>query len=429
MVLLGLSNCMTASPQLLLLNKGALLLLALTLALHTVYNDSGWDLQAHFLAALQIIFGALARLFRPFGDMFSYFNVQKEEKTGKKSIFLPLFIGFVIAAPLLFFMTMLLASADLIFQQMVEQVFEALNVWSLFEIGLLMAAVFFGVYGTLAALTEKTAPRARKEKSGFNPLTAIVITGLLAALYSFFSLIQLLYLFPGSAGLSGSMRLPDGYTYAGYAREGFFQLLAVSVINLLLVLAFLALFRESRALKAILTLICGCTFVMILSSGLRMVLYINAYTLTFMRVFVLWALAVIFLLMAGVTLSIHWRRFPLFRYGTVVLTLLWLAFSFARPDYWIARFDLTRQGNREYLCGLSPDAAPAILDPAINPDFSNLREMLAETSKELEDGSIQDYFDLPWLRRYYDKVEGYAGGMGLRSFNFSVYQAEKFLMQ
>ena len=35
----------------------------------------------------------------------------------------------------------------------------------------------------------------------------------------------------------GKMQLPEGYTYAQYAREGFFQLLAVSILNLILVLA------------------------------------------------------------------------------------------------------------------------------------------------------------------------------------------------
>ena len=34
----------------------------------------------------------------------------------------------------------------------------------------------------------------------------------------------------------GKMQLPEGYTYAQYAREGFFQLLAVSILNLILVL-------------------------------------------------------------------------------------------------------------------------------------------------------------------------------------------------
>ncbi|MFR8843973.1 MAG: DUF4153 domain-containing protein [Waltera sp.] len=40
----------------------------------------------------------------------------------------------------------------------------------------------------------------------------------------------------------GKMQLPEGYTYAQYAREGFFQLLAVSILNLILVLVCLSFF-------------------------------------------------------------------------------------------------------------------------------------------------------------------------------------------
>ena len=49
----------------------------------------------------------------------------------------------------------------------------------------------------------------------------------------------------------GKMQLPEGYTYAQYAREGFFQLLAVSILNLILVLVCLSFFRESKVLKVI----------------------------------------------------------------------------------------------------------------------------------------------------------------------------------
>ena len=50
-----------------------------------------------------------------------------------------------------------------------------------------------------------------------------------------------------------------------YAREGFFQLLTVGFINLAIVLVCMTFFRESRLLKAVLTVMSLCTFVMIAS--------------------------------------------------------------------------------------------------------------------------------------------------------------------
>ena len=60
----------------------------------------------------------------------------------------------------------------------------------------------------------------------------------------------------------------------------------------------LLLFRESKILKAILTIMSLCTFVMIASSAVRMIIYIRYYYLTYLRILVLWALALLTLLFA-----------------------------------------------------------------------------------------------------------------------------------
>ncbi|MFR8843777.1 MAG: DUF4153 domain-containing protein [Waltera sp.] len=65
------------------------------------------------------------------------------------------------------------------------------------------------------------------------------------------------------------MQLPESYTHAQYAAEGFFQLLAVSILNLILVLMCLSFFRESKVLKVIMTIMSLCTFIMIASSVMR----------------------------------------------------------------------------------------------------------------------------------------------------------------
>ena len=267
-------------------------------------------------------------------------------------------------------------------------------------------------------LCKKSVKEEPRERTLFDPIIAVVITSLLCVLYVFFSVIQILYLF------IGNMELPTGYTYAGYAREGFFQLLAVCVINLVLVLTCLYLFRESKILKGILTVICACTFIMILSSALRMIMYINSFALTFLRLFVLWSLAVIFFLMAGITATIFWKRFPLFLYGVITVTVCYIALSFSHPDYLIARYDLSHDGSRDYLCQLSADATPAILNPSINPDFTDIQEALVEPENADFDNT---YYDLYWIRRHYYKTEDLTKNMNLRSFNFSLYRAKKYI--
>ena len=139
-------------------------------------------------------------------------------------------------------------------------------------------------------------------------------------------------------------------------------------------------------LKGVLTVMSLCTFVMIASSAMRMLLYIWYYDLTFLRILVLWALALLAVLFLGVLASIYRESFPLFRYSMVVVTVLYLALSFSHPDFIIAYVNIGKAGSPEgtkvsqsegvnagvsqaengyidywYLSGLSADAAPVLI--------------------------------------------------------------------
>lgn len=427
-VLLGISNCMTNSPQILSINKFGIFLLSFVLILHTVYSDQTWNLPKYCMAILQTMGTCFVCLLRPFGDMISYFDAQKHQKTGKKSNFLSISIGILIAIPLLFLMTLLLSSADIVFAKMFEQFFEAINIWEIMCVLVLMTVVFFSSYAVYAALGTKNVKEEVNDNRVFDPIIAIVATAALSILYLMFSVIQIIYLF------IGNMQLPDGHTYASYAREGFFQLLAVCILNLLLVLVCLYLFRDNMALKIILTVISGCTYIMILSSALRMIMYIDRYHLTFRRIQVLWTLAVIFLLMTGVTIFIYHKKFPLFAYGMVVVTVFYIALSFSHPDYWIARYNLVHEeyteSGRKYLISLSTDAAPAILNPDINPDITSIKDMRTDNllSDTFDYVEYKENYILFWTNDYYDKIKYISEDMHLRNFNFSICTAQNYLI-
>ena len=135
-------------------------------------------------------------------------------------------------------------------------------------------------------------------------------------------------------------------------QPGFFQLLFVCIINVSLVLFFMGCFRENRFKKILLTVISGCTYVMIASSAFRMCLYIQNYRLTFLRVFVLWMLALIGVLLGGIVAQIYRQTFPLFRYTIVAVTIAVFAFGIVRPDYWIAKYDIARGPQQENILQL-----------------------------------------------------------------------------
>ena len=71
-----------------------------------------------------------------------------------------------------------------------------------------------------------------------SPVAAVSFMAMVGLVYLVFCVIQIVYLFMGKGSL------PEGMTYSQYARQGFFQLLFVAVLNLVMVLMCLKYFRE-----------------------------------------------------------------------------------------------------------------------------------------------------------------------------------------
>lgn len=413
-LLLGISNCCTDSSPLLFMNKLGIFMLSFILMLHTVYYDAEWNLPKYLGAILRTMGKTISCLFSPLIDLTSFYDAKKQKKGEKKNTILYVIIGISFSIPLLIVMTLLLGSADVVFRNMIEKIlYFDISFTEIFKIIFLVVAVFFFSYSLLTALCKKSIPEETTDKKAGEPVIAITVTGMLSVIYLLFSFIQIFYLF------IGNMKLPGGYTYAAYARQGFFQLLAVCLINLILVLICLHFFKDHLVLKIILTIISGCTFIMILSSALRMFMYIAAYRLTFLRIFVLWSLAVIFLLMTGITIYIYFQRFPLFFYSMAVVTIFYIGLSFVHPDYWIARYNLEASNavdtnidestvnsrSEYYLSTLSADAAPILLDENKNPYYH---------------ASEMTY----WMNDYCRHIDKKTENMGLRNFNFSLYYAK-----
>lgn len=356
MALLSVSTFCTDDSRIISLNKTGIFLLMMSLLLKQFYDTSGWKLGKYLGSILQLIFCSIGELDRPFRDGAEYLR-----KKGKNNKIWFVLLGAAAAVPLLLLITALLSSADAVFGQMMKSLTDWIQPANVFNVTFRILFLFFASYLLLAYLCRHTISEEVKDKRKGEPVLAITVTGLLSLIYLLFCGVQIFGLF------LGKMQLPEGYTYAEYAREGFFQLLVVSILNLVIVLFTLSFFRESALLRVILTVMSLCTFVMIASSAMRMILYIQSYDLTFLRILVLWTLAVLFLLFAGVIVGIFRERFGLFRYSVVVVTICYVLLSFSHPDYIIAKVNLkeasqnTEQIDFGYLSSLSADAAPVLV--------------------------------------------------------------------
>ena len=119
--------------------------------------------------------------------------------------------------------------------------------------------------------------------------------------------------------------LPRGYSYADYAREGFFQLCTVCAINGCLYL-FVSLFTKTgkgeAVRRALLTALCFCSLVLAATAFSKMVLYIRTYGLTPLRVYSSWAMILLVAAFLLALLGAYWKKLNISRALFVLFILM-----------------------------------------------------------------------------------------------------------
>lgn len=187
--------------------------------------------------------------------------------------------------------------------------------------------------------------------------------GAVVGLFTVFVCIQVPVLFGGQTHVLST----EGLTNAEYARQGFWQLLAVTVLTLLVIAVTVtkaerSALRDRIALRTLLGALCVLSMVIVASALHRMSLYEEQYGYTTLRLFVTaveWWLGSVFvlLLVAGGRMSGRWLP----RAVGVGAVLTVLALAALNPDAYIARhnverFEQTGRIDTYYLGGLSSDA-------------------------------------------------------------------------
>lgn len=220
-------------------------------------------------------------------------------------------LGLAIAVVPTFVVLFLLILSDSSFERMLENIFTALPE---IHVGTLLFTVPFGillgfyVFGHLWACGTHALGGGVQEETAnhfklvlrFAPVAMVCAAVFpLLCLYLPFFLSQIPYFIGGFSGT-----LPEGLTYADYARRGFFELCTVAVINATVLWGITAFTRRKNdrlPLPARITavLLAFFTLTLLTSATAKMLLYIDSYGLSRKRIYVLWLmglLAVIFLL-------------------------------------------------------------------------------------------------------------------------------------
>ena len=417
-ILCGISTCITGSKMLQWLNWCCIIGLLVLAMLSQFFDESRWNIASYVFNAAVLFFATIGYSFLPAAETKRY--VQKGRTKKDRRIKL-IFTGIAAALGTLVIILPLLISSDMIFRDLFERfagVFRMEkilpNLWAVCQIVLTAFAGFALIYAFFYASCHAAFPAERERMiPRCHAMTGISFTAVIGGIYTLYCGVQMVYLFFGNEG-----KLPPGITYSEYARAGFWQLAAVAFLNIVMVLTCMYLFEENKILKGLLALICGLTFIMTASAAYRMYLYVGAYHLTFLRVLVLWALLILTFIMGGVVAGIYRKRFPLVRYMIMTVICGYLVFSFARPDYMIAKYNVGHmerigEDDLDYmLYGLSLDAAPVISQIEVNDTYAGDDRQLQGIVK----GQLYEYF-----RTISENNEG----IYLRKANYSRIRAKQ----
>lgn len=133
---------------------------------------------------------------------------------------------------------------------------------------------------------------------------------------------------------------PGTFVYSAYARQGFFELQFIALLNICLFYFMKCLAPgKSRKLNMILSLLSVETLGFIALAFFKMSLYISVYGFTFKRVFTSWFMAVLFVVFSRLLLCI-WKKGNAIGPAVIFASVTFLMLAYSNMDFWISRANL-----------------------------------------------------------------------------------------
>lgn len=280
---------------------------------------------------------------------FCYFNkplglikgeMSSKDQTYFKSI-QKILIGILLALPILIIVLCLLENADAAFAGVIEVVCNNIH----FEVGpiikrvivimLLFGALFSYFYG----LVNPKEKEQTNEKLSIRLDFIIIATvgTMLCLVYIVFYLSQLAYFISAFQGV-----LPEGFTFAEYARRGFFENLPLTMINLGAIWIFSKVIKneigkQRTYMKGMSSFIAIFTLFMSICALSKMWLYIQNYGLTLLRVYVTWFLVLSSLIVILIFINNIGHKVPLTKSIFITFTVMYLGLNYMNVDYIVAK--------------------------------------------------------------------------------------------
>lgn len=362
----------------------------------------------------------LGNISKPFVVGLSSIRIRRSNE--KHEVVEKVLIGLAISVPLLILIITLLASADRVFKHFIDDIsssFGSINISGFSLQALIVLLITIVVFSYTWSFLHSNDSLQNQRHLNFietnsrslDPIISITILSVINCVYLVFTSIQFAYIFGAINNV-----LPPDFTYAEYARRGFFELLMVTLINFSLLLSSLKFTRKdgklvTRSVQLLNSLLVLCTIVILTSAYSRMSLYETAYGYTYLRV-----LTHSFMILLGVLFMIAFykiwnERISLLKPYIVVSIVAYLIINFANIDVLITKNNIDRyletgKLDTHYLRNLSYDTIPQLVNLLDDEKVSiDIKKYLAE------------------------KHEVISKKQSWQSFNFSQHKAKQVLSQ
>lgn len=207
------------------------------------------------------------------------------EKTNK---ILNAVFGIIVGIVFSIVILLLLMSADDYFNKFVSKAFISIN---LDFSKIMQFVIFFIIIFSIGVNLMRNRYIVMKENK-----TRKIDHTIIISMLSVINLVFVLFLISEVSKLCGNfLQIPNGYIYSSYAREGFFQLLFVTIINFSIILYLIYktnVIKENKVIRNLVLILIAFSVLLIFNSYYRMFLYIGKFGFTNLRLQV-----ILFLLM------------------------------------------------------------------------------------------------------------------------------------
>ncbi len=275
---------------------------------------------------------------------------QIHSKVKDRDVLLRIIKGVVMALPILIVFGLLFQKADLAFAHFLDgflnisvsersMQYTVLLIFAFAASLSFLSYIFFPKEAKPLLLHDQQKPLVQ----GGREIEVLVFLGLIATLFLVFIGFQVTYLFGGETNI-----INTGFTYAEYARRGFWELLIAALLSLAILLAAEKyagneLKQDKRFLVPALILITEVVIV-IISAFKRLALYIDAYGMTSLRFYVagfIGLLLVLFVILAVKFIKSKPEQF--FAFSTLLAVAGFImAVNVVNPDAFIAASNMER---------------------------------------------------------------------------------------